>query len=168
MPPNSKPPTIDTNHSEPFHPYSHPQFVTAYGPHLRQKLTFALRDRTQQQFKDECDVNVIMRNYEVSGQLTHLAKKPLMWGDAPDLDFQGAMNQVVEARERFMDLPAKVRDRFNNDPGALLAFLGDEANRDEAEKLGLVNPVAGSARAAKPADGNPTGGDVTPPPSDKA
>ena len=37
-----------------------------------------------------------------------------------------------------MALPAHLRARFENDPAQLIDFLGDENNRSEAEKLGLL------------------------------
>ena len=53
-----------------------------------------------------------------------------------------------------MQLPADVRTRFNNDAGALVDFVSDDANRAEAEKLGLVLPKASEPNPA------PEGGGV--------
>ena len=41
-------------------------------------------------------------------------------------------------QDDFMELPAQLRSRFNNDPAELIDFLGKEENREEATKLGLV------------------------------
>ena len=38
-----------------------------------------------------------------------------------------------------MSLDSRVRKRFNNDPSELLAFLSDDRNRSEAEKLNLLS-----------------------------
>ena len=41
----------------------------------------------------------------------------------------------------FLDLPAKVRDRFKNDPGQFLEFATDPSNVDELVKMGLATKV---------------------------
>nr|QJB20722.1 MAG: internal scaffolding protein [Microvirus sp.] len=102
-----------------------------------------LPSRTKQSFRDECDINNIMRRYETTGVIQHVAGSVPEFGDyISELDFQQSMNAVLEAQELFAQLPARVRDRFGNDPAQMLAFLGDEKNKDEAIKLGLVNPPA--------------------------
>jgi phage internal scaffolding protein len=53
---------------------------------------------------------------------------------------QEAMSLVMAAEDHFMQLPSNIRSRFNNDPGQLLNFLGEASNREEAIKLGLIEP----------------------------
>lgn len=97
-------------------------------------------DKTQQSFKDEVDINTIVKRFGLTGQLPDDFSMP-MQGDFADVpDFQTALNLVISAQEEFMKVPAEVRARFANDPGELMAFLGDAKNRDEAIKLGLVVP----------------------------
>jgi phage internal scaffolding protein len=50
------------------------------------------------------------------------------------------LNQVIAAEDEFMRLPADLRARFENDPAQLIEFLENLENKDEAIKLGLVNP----------------------------
>jgi hypothetical protein len=38
-----------------------------------------------------------------------------------------------------MALPAKIRAKFDHDPNALLQFLQNEENRDEAIQIGLID-----------------------------
>lgn len=141
---------------------AHPQFATAYGPKLRVALTFPEQGREKQSFKEECDINNIMRRFSVTGVLDHVNQRQPMWGEVPDLDFAGAMAIVVDARERFEQLPALVRDRFNNDPAKLLEFIRDPANRDEGVKLGLFRP---KEAPAAPPPVSPTGTPSATPPS---
>ena len=61
-------------------------------------------------------------------------------------DYQSAMQAVRAAQESFMELPAEVRARFSNDPQALMVFMDDPANRDEAVELGLVNKAEEKTR----------------------
>ena len=65
----------------------------------------------------------------------------MTYGDFTNvIDYETALQRVITAQESFDSLPAKLRDRFQNDPANLIEFLNDESNRDEAVKLGLINP----------------------------
>lgn len=98
--------------------------------------------RTKDEFIDECNVNVIMRNYEQKGILPS-AGPVANYGDFVDApDFIEAQNMIARSRQQFEALPAEVRARFANDPAAFLAFVHDERNLDEAEKLGLLSEEA--------------------------
>lgn len=95
---------------------------------------------TQQQYIDDCDVNLIMARFMKTGHIP-LHVPPMLEGDFSQLpSFQEAQNIVVQAREMFMELPAKIRERFEHNPQKLQDFLADEDNRAEALKLGLINP----------------------------
>lgn len=98
---------------------------------------------TKQSFKDECDVNVIVDRVTRGGSVTNLNDKEPIFGDVSTVpEFQHMMNVVSSLQEKFASLDAKIRDRFENDPQKLIAFLNDEKNRDEAESLGLVGKKA--------------------------
>jgi len=95
---------------------------------------------TQQHFKDECDINNILRQFNVTGLLPEVPLSP-RYGDFTGIgDYHSALNQVIAAEEEFMRLPAQIRSRFDNDPANLIDFLEKSENKDEAIKLGLVNP----------------------------
>jgi len=94
---------------------------------------------TQQHFKDECDINNILRQFNITGQLPQQTLSP-RYGDFTGIsDYQTALNQVIAAEDEFMRLPADLRARFDNDPAQLIDFLEKSDNKDEAIKLGLVN-----------------------------
>lgn len=95
---------------------------------------------TQQSFKEECDINTIVKRFGVTGQLPAPVAMPSYSDFSEVVDYQTALNAIRRSGEAFMGLPSGVRERFQNDPQQLLVFLGDEANRPEAEKLGLVSP----------------------------
>lgn len=98
--------------------------------------------KTQQQFRDEVDINTLVRRFGLTGSLP-VNPRPPMVGDFADItDFQSAMNAVRNAEAGFMEFPADLRARFMNDPQRMLMFLADPANRDEAVKLGLVSKPA--------------------------
>lgn len=111
--------------------------------------------RAQQSFAEECDINVIVRRFGLTGQLPPDMRFPTSGDFTGVNDFQTAMNAVVAARQEFDKMPAHVRARFHNDPAELIAFLDDADNRSEAVKLGLIPKAATpeeveAARAAGP------------------
>jgi phage internal scaffolding protein len=94
----------------------------------------------QQQFKDECDINNILRQFNITGQLPDTPLSP-KYGDFTGIsDYKTALDRVIAADEEFMNLPATIRARFDNDAANLIEFLENDQNRSEAEKLGLVEP----------------------------
>ena len=119
---------------------------------------FELPSMTQQHFRDECDINNIIARYEQTGMLTdptHISNRMYEFGDYSAVqDYQDSLNCVIAAREMFDSLPSKIRERFNYDPSRLLQFLGDESNRDEAIRLGLVDPPSPADSGAGSAAGS--------------
>lgn len=94
----------------------------------------------QQHFKDECDINNILRQFNITGMLPESTLSP-KYGDFTGIsDYKTALDRVIAADEEFMALPAQLRARFDNEPANLIEFLENEENRAEAEKLGLVDP----------------------------
>jgi phage internal scaffolding protein len=94
--------------------------------------------RTQQEFKDECDINVIMERFGRTGELPDDYRAPVSGDFTGITDFHSAMNAVRQAQESFNELPAELRARFNFDPQRLIEFCEDGQNLAEARKLGLV------------------------------
>jgi phage internal scaffolding protein len=102
----------------------------------------------QQHFKDECDINNILRQFNVTGMLPEQTLSP-RYGDFSGIgDYHTALNRVMAAQDEFDTLPAQIRARFDNDPANLIEFLENSENRPEAEKLGLVNAAAEVVEAA--------------------
>lgn len=96
----------------------------------------------QQQFAAEVDINTIVRRFGLTGELPENPRMPMSGDFTTVVDFQSAMQAVRVAEEAFMEFPAEVRARFANDPQRMISFLSEDANRDEAMKLGfLKKPV---------------------------
>lgn len=97
--------------------------------------------KTKQSFKDECDINVIMRRYEATGILPGMERAVgARYIDCTGADFQEAQLIVAAGKSAFAELPARIRARFANDPAKLMEFLADKRNLEEARELGLVKP----------------------------
>lgn len=119
--------------------------------------------RTKQEFVKQCDINNIIKEFTLTGQVNHISAKAMQGAflDLPDsIDFQQSMNTVIEANKAFMALPALMRDRFHNEPSEFLAFVSDPKNADELVKLGIRTPPP--RLAAEAPQGAPTSAPATP------
>lgn len=94
---------------------------------------------TEQSHKDTCNINKIIRKYDKTGLIRHVSTIEAKFGSLSGDDFKTMVDRVMEARRMFNELPANVRKRFENDPGKLLEFMEDGANRQEAIDLGLID-----------------------------
>lgn len=111
-----------------------------------------LPSRTQQHFAEEVDINTIVKRFGLTGELPE-GVPHIMQGDFTNVvDFQSAMDLIVAAREAFMEQPAHIRARFDNDPQKFLDFTSSKDNLDEAIKLGLIREESVQARAKEVAD----------------
>lgn len=136
---------------------------------------------TQQQFAKDADINsLVSRHMRGSGRMgmplgnPNATRKPI-FGDFTSIDYHRMLNTVAEVDNVFNRLPARVRNRFRNNPELLIKFTEDPANLKEAVKMGLIKLPEGQAMteegniveqtdleaAAKTAAGN-TPGDSTP------
>jgi phage internal scaffolding protein len=94
--------------------------------------------RAQQQFKDDADINSIMRKFQRTGAIEHTKEFQDDYNIATGQTLHEAMNLVTQAQTMFMALPSSVRARFDQDPTKFLDFVQDDKNIEEARKLGLV------------------------------
>ena len=137
------------------------KYRTAYGPKERVDVFFTRPSLTKQSFRDETNINGIMAKYEKTGLIAHVNEHKGQYGDYSGAqDYHSSMNQVLAAQEAFGSLPSSIRKRFENDPGAFLAFMDDPENEGEARQLGLLpaeqpsEPSQGSPNAEPAASGD--------------
>ena len=118
----------------------------------RAKFVFTRPSRTKQSFRDECDINNILRQFNVTGELRVGSVQP-QYGDFSGItDYQSALNAVMAAQDSFLQLPAKIRARFDNDPALFVDFASDEANKDEMKALGLLREETAQAVVLSPSE----------------
>lgn len=94
---------------------------------------------TVQADRNESDINKIVARYQRTGSVITNSKQPF-YGDVSE--FEGLGESIVKVREAqslFMDFPADVREKFDNDPVRFVDFVGDEKNYDEAVALGIIS-----------------------------
>lgn len=125
------------------------RFVTAYGPKESVGYRYGAT-MTKQSHKDECDVNKIVERFTKTGVLEFVNDRQPQFGDVTGIDFFESMRIVAQANEMFAALPAKVRDRFGNDPKAFLDFMEDPQNRSQAVLMGLLEERAAGAQEGSP------------------
>lgn len=130
-------------------------FYTRYDTPPKVQTFNSAPSLAQQQFKEEADINNIIASYNTTGLLTNplvaSARQP-MFGDFSNLpqDYMQVQNQLLQAQADFMDLPAKIRQRFNNSPAELISFLQNPNNFDEAVELGLMEKTSKSEPTPEP------------------
>lgn len=111
---------------------------------LAKKLAFVPRgeDRTKQSFRDDADINVLVRRFAKTGVIMQRDVVPLR-GDFTDaMDFRAMQDAIKAANDSFMSLPSDVRERFGHNPEKFIRFSLDKANLPELRKLGLAKPEA--------------------------
>lgn len=101
---------------------------------------------TEQQFKQEVDINNILDHYRKTGYLPPSSRDPI-YGDVSQItSFQDALHHVEDSYALFETVPSKIRRMFNNDPGEYLAYVSNPDNHEEAYSLGILSrPQADSS-----------------------
>lgn len=108
-------------------------------PNGSKRLSLKTTDesKVEQSHKDTCDINSMVARAR-RGAFTP-PKSRGSYGDFTSItSYQDARNRILACEATFFTLPAEVRKRFENNPQAVLDFLEDPANKDEAIKLGLI------------------------------
>lgn len=113
---------------------------------------------TQQQFAQDCDLNVLALRFGLTGKpLPVEAIDPSYYGDLTEVpDLRTVLDLANDAKNKFMDLPSKLRTRFDNSPAKLWAFVNDPENADEAVRLGILKqmPLQSETPPAMPETGH--------------
>ena len=106
----------------------------------------------QQQFKEDCDVNTIMRRYNKTGLIDHVKTHQPEYGFATPKQYHDSMNLIARAESMFNDLPSELRNEFHNNPQAFLEFVQDPKNAERANELGIPLSDKAAAKAAQIAE----------------
>lgn len=110
----------------------------------RKRVALVCEDpsRTIQSQAAEADINNIVRNFGVTGQLPSAVRLP-QYGDF-DLvdDYRSAIEAIKRAESDFMALPSSIRSRFANDPQAFADFCLDQSNLPQLREWGLASAPA--------------------------
>lgn len=144
--------------------HQRPVIRDAYSPRISVPAPHAEEEsRTHQSFKDQCDINNIVRRHAAGEITTHINQKTPQYVDVTPLDFREAMSLVAQVRQEFDGLPATERSDYGNDPenylrartlAALESLNGDEPETPEAREASIS-----ATSGAEPAENNETPAD---------
>lgn len=112
-----------------------------YDVDLVSRMTAYVEDqetKTQQQFKDDSDINVMMERFGLGHPIPQNFRLP-SYGDFSDVsDYRSAWDAVFAMQNDFMELPARVRAEFANDPQRFLEFVSNDGNKERMREMGLL------------------------------
>ena len=93
-------------------------------------------NRTKQAFKDQCDINKIIKRATKAGTLSHLQKYPeQVYGEFKNIDLLEAHRLVQKAHDIFDHLPIEVKQEFGQDAFAFAGFCANPANNHRLKEL---------------------------------
>lgn len=101
--------------------------------------------KVQKQFAEETDIRSIWKRWKRTGYFPPTEPAKPVFTEVPSVTLEEHMNRVIDIQNAFLQLPAKVRDRFMNNPIQLARFLENPENAAEAVKLGLLKIRTGYA-----------------------
>jgi len=105
--------------------------------------------RTQQHFKDDCDINKILAKYKKTGVLDHVRRAREIYGDFSQYTSAAEnMDKVAKANSMFESLPAELRTKhFNNSIQGFLSYIGDPQNVEQCYQWGIYDRPAPAPNA---------------------
>lgn len=96
--------------------------------------------RTQQEFKDECDINLIMKDALRTGTIRSRSDMARYGDFSAGIDYREAQDVLIAAQSQFASLPSELRDRFKNDPAKFLDWIHDsKTDLEEVQKYGMLS-----------------------------
>jgi phage internal scaffolding protein len=108
-----------------------------WGMERPKPLIFRGESKVRPEFKDEMDLNNILKKYQ-SRDIPEALKRQGVFADYSSFkDLGQHLENIQSVQERFDLLPSATREKFQNDPVQMLDFLQDSNNDAESVKLGL-------------------------------
>lgn len=130
-----------------------------YRKHSRVLTSVGTRSRTKQEFKQDCDITHILRQFQRTGIITHVQSARPEYTDLPDdMDYQASLAIIEDAHDAFRNLPSVVRSYFQNDVSLFLSAFSDPAQHAKLVEFGLVKQSEPPAAAASNEPGKAGGG----------
>lgn len=104
---------------------------------------FVKKSLSQQNFRDSCNVNKIIKRYSQTHGVDLMRGDPNLiggvFGDFSSVpDLRVALERVKRAEAIFEALPLNVRHEFNHDVARFADYAFDPANRSRLCELGLI------------------------------
>ena len=113
-------------------------FRTAYSSQTRNAFNTSGESMTQQHHADQVKVQNLIKQYDRTGILTHVAQGVAHYGDYSKVnEYQQYLDFVNAANDSFAQLPSNIREKFGNDAGQFFEFATDPKNQGAMEEMGL-------------------------------
>ena len=126
------------------------RFRTVYSareesPIDKKAMVFRDDSMTDQRYKDDADVNLILAKYRVTGNKgllgLHPNGQPIIpprYEDCGNIgDYMECLEVVQDAQDKFDALPANVRKAVGNTPAGMLEFISNPNNYERGVELGI-------------------------------
>lgn len=115
------------------------KFKTAYGDRSRVTIETVGESLTHQHFAHDADVRNIIKQYDKTGLIANVNRGVARYGDYSEInEYREALDLVISAQENFGELPSKIRQMFDNDPGKFFEFATNPENSEKMVELGLA------------------------------
>jgi len=131
------------------------QYVLVENDRAVKVVTVTGPNKTDQSFKDDLDVNVLVQDAQRKGLLRHVDQWKGEYDDIPAGDFQEAQFIVAKGKSMFEALPSSRRNQFHNDPAEFMSFVQDPANQETLRKWGVLQGLDGLDAQGQPTGYNP-------------
>lgn len=96
---------------------------------------------TEQSHKEDVDINQIMARAMRGEQSEYMQQNQGRYGDVSPIQYHQAQIIMADARSLFEGMPAKIRNKFDNNPEKFLKYVQDDKNKSEMIELGMItNP----------------------------
>lgn len=120
------------------------EFRTQYTERkVKPGIVFTEPSLAKQAFKDQCDINNVLKRYNATGVLDHVTALQPVYADLTQVgDLQQAFDIVRSAQDAFDALPSELRNELDNNPANLLSFIQNPANKERCVAYGLFNKPA--------------------------
>jgi phage internal scaffolding protein len=93
---------------------------------------------TQQHHVEQVKIQNIIKRYDKTGILDHVARGVAHYGDYTKInEYKTYLDFVNSANESFAGLPSDIREKFSNDAGAFFEFATDPKNKEAMINMGL-------------------------------
>lgn len=125
------------------------KFNTPYSSHNDPIAVELEPSVTDQQYKDQCDINFIVNQYVKQG--IPIPQQQVSYADLTNVsDYDEALMTVAQYKSAFESLPAVERERFHGDVREYLEFITNPGNLKESYEKNYIDPNSVALEAVYP------------------
>lgn len=100
---------------------------------------FKLPSKTEQSYKDECNIDFIISNFVKTG-IDPREGRQMSYVDCTQVkDFQSAQNLIAETKSMYYALPSEIRDEFKT-VDKYLEYVSNPENLKDCYERGIIDP----------------------------